>query len=345
MTTYERPLVFDPEKPLFAASEVWSIVTALGERGVDATQMLLDCGLSLDLLIDPRRRVTLAQITAVYRFAVARLPLAALVEVAGCRQHLTAFGMVGFAMLSSPTLDVALSLTQRFWPLVNARFAIRLETEGSLMRLRLDPLMTLAADIAPVLAAVELRKLSTFLYDLLGERGHPMAVGMDAATAPYLADWAATRARPCTGLWLTLPTAFLHQPLIQGHAITHQAAMVECERLMTAFDRFPALVERVRGHFTDLQYGVPSLSEIAHRMAMSERTLRRRLDALGTSYSHILEEIRYTAACGLLVDKGMTTDDIAERLGYTETANFRHAFKRWAGQSPLAYRHSQVGVQ
>jgi AraC-like DNA-binding protein len=34
----------------------------------------------------------------------------------------------------------------------------------------------------------------------------------------------------------------------------------------------------------------------------------------------------------------MTTEEIGSRLGYSDAANFRHAFVRWTGKSPQEYR-------
>src|SRR5882762_9892231 len=75
----------------------------------------------------------------------------------------------------------------------------------------------------------------------------------------------------------------------------------------------------------DLEHGPASLGDIANHLALSERTLRRRLRALGTSYNKILQDVRSSTAQEWLRDSNLTMESIAWRLGYTETANFRHA--------------------
>jgi AraC-like DNA-binding protein len=97
-------------------------------------------------------------------------------------------------------------------------------------------------------------------------------------------------------------------------------------------------VQSVKDALANLQDGVPSLHVITRRLGISERTLRRRLKSIGTSYSEILKEMRAMAAKNLLRDKMVTVDRVAAQLGYSESANFRHAFKRWTGQSPYSYR-------
>jgi AraC-like DNA-binding protein len=98
------------------------------------------------------------------------------------------------------------------------------------------------------------------------------------------------------------------------------------------------LTQTLQALIFDPEHGPASLGDIANRLALSERTLRRRLRALGTSYNEILQAVRSSAAKEWLRDGHLTMESIAWRLGYTETANFRHAFKRWTGQSPQAFR-------
>lgn len=100
------------------------------------------------------------------------------------------------------------------------------------------------------------------------------------------------------------------------------------------------LIERIKGELHDLDRHVPTLREVASALAMSSRTLRRRLMDLGTSYSEILSDQRYQLAAEYLRDTSLTVDRIAERLGYTEVTNFRRAFRRWGGCPPCAFRQS-----
>jgi AraC-like DNA-binding protein len=112
-----------------------------------------------------------------------------------------------------------------------------------------------------------------------------------------------------------------------------------------ANDTTPVLIRALQVLVFDLEHGPASLGDIANRLALSERTLRRRLRALGTSYNKILQDVRSSTAKEWLRDSNLTMDSIAWRLGYTETANFRHAFKRWTGQSPQAFRRHLHGAR
>lgn len=88
----------------------------------------------------------------------------------------------------------------------------------------------------------------------------------------------------------------------------------------------------------DLDTPPPNLSMVAEEMNLTERTLIRRLKALNTSFKNILEEQRFHYAERLLSDARYTIYNVADILGYRESANFCRAFKRWTGQSPAEYR-------
>ena len=84
----------------------------------------------------------------------------------------------------------------------------------------------------------------------------------------------------------------------------------------------------------------PSLETMAFDLAIEPRTLRRKLEAQGTSYRQILADVRRNLAINYLRKTRMTTDEIASRLGYSDAANFRHAFVRWTGKTPHEYREN-----
>jgi AraC-like DNA-binding protein len=81
-----------------------------------------------------------------------------------------------------------------------------------------------------------------------------------------------------------------------------------------------------------------SLPEVAGRLAVSPATLKRRLAAGGTSFSQLLDKVRFDLACQLLRDSSASMAQIAEVLGYGHTSTFSRAFGRWAKTSPRQWR-------
>ncbi|MEQ1440665.1 AraC family transcriptional regulator ligand-binding domain-containing protein [Fontimonas sp. SYSU GA230001] len=86
----------------------------------------------------------------------------------------------------------------------------------------------------------------------------------------------------------------------------------------------------------DRQY--PDAVRVARLFGLSERSFRRRLSEEGTSYRRLLAQARFAKAQHLLRETGLSVEAVSEQLGYAEPAAFIHAFRRWSGTSPLAFR-------
>jgi AraC-like DNA-binding protein len=101
------------------------------------------------------------------------------------------------------------------------------------------------------------------------------------------------------------------------------------------------LSERVR-HFMVSRLGEATLSPdaVAKALAVSRRTLSRRLATEGASFRNILDDVRREFACALLQDHSLSIADIAFFLQYSEPAAFNRSFRRWMGRSPSAFRHA-----
>lgn len=102
----------------------------------------------------------------------------------------------------------------------------------------------------------------------------------------------------------------------------------------------------IRSHVEDqlahlLPHGKANMAEIAARLGMSRRSLARALSAEGIDFSKVLEELREALAKRYLREKGLSVSEIAWLLGYHEISSFTHAFGRWTGQTPKAFRNSK----
>lgn len=97
--------------------------------------------------------------------------------------------------------------------------------------------------------------------------------------------------------------------------------------------------ESVRYYLSSTPLYRASMESCAQAMNMSSRNLRRKLEKECTSYQSILDEFRYALSDKYLSDTDMTLNDIAERLGYSDAANFSHAYKRWSGFAPRCSHH------
>ena len=81
----------------------------------------------------------------------------------------------------------------------------------------------------------------------------------------------------------------------------------------------------------------PKVEQIARRLGVPVRTLQRRLERAGLTYSGLVEETRFSLARHLLAQPDAHVAEVAKLLGYRDPSSFSRAFRRWTGDPPRAY--------
>ena len=83
--------------------------------------------------------------------------------------------------------------------------------------------------------------------------------------------------------------------------------------------------------------GAISMDKVASDMAMSRRTLHRRLKEEDVTFAEVHDDLRQRMAMEYLEGQKVTVNETAYLLGFSEASSFVRAFKRWTGKSPTAY--------
>jgi AraC-like DNA-binding protein len=91
-----------------------------------------------------------------------------------------------------------------------------------------------------------------------------------------------------------------------------------------------------------LPHGKAKAQTVAKNLALSVRTLSRRLADEGTTYAEVVDHLRRSLALQYLKEPGMSVSQIAWLLGYEGSTSFNHAFRRWTGRSPSAARNQKL---
>ena len=88
-----------------------------------------------------------------------------------------------------------------------------------------------------------------------------------------------------------------------------------------------------------LETGPVRQKDIAGKIGMTSRTLRRRLTAEGLSFQQVLDECRMQiVTLEFRTKKIVSLSETALKLGYSEHSTFSRAFSRWTGLAPQEYR-------
>lgn len=79
---------------------------------------------------------------------------------------------------------------------------------------------------------------------------------------------------------------------------------------------------------------VPNLDAMAAQIHMSDRSFRRKLAQLGSSYQRLVDQVRCQKAIELILANQLSIEAIAETMGYADVSHFRQCFKHWIGHPP-----------
>ncbi|MCA9491370.1 MAG: helix-turn-helix domain-containing protein [Myxococcales bacterium] len=105
----------------------------------------------------------------------------------------------------------------------------------------------------------------------------------------------------------------------------------------------PELLHQVRLAIQHaLATGRPTSDRVARHLAMSPRTLQRRLAEHDVGYADLLEQTRRSLAERYLADPALTLAEVAYLCGYEEQTSFFRAFRQWTGETPASRRRALI---
>ena len=260
---------------------------------------------------------------------------------AGVRYHFTAYGILGFAIISSPDVRNAMEVALRYLNLTYAYNRITSEDAGAETLLLFDD-SAIPEDVRQYLLERDAAAALTLQREMFSSALVPRRLGLRCKRPPYAEQF--TRlfgVEPRFGAArneVAMDASVLDSPLPQANESSRRMAEEQCRKLLAARKVRGGLAGRVRDRILRQPGHIPDMVSVAGELLLTPRTLRRRLLDEGTSYKALTDEVRETLAEELLSAAHLSVEQIAERLGYSEAASFIHAFKRWKGQPPHSYR-------
>ncbi len=221
----------------------------------------------------------------------------------GRRMHVSAYGMVGYAALSSATFGDAWRLMLHYPALLGTYFKLDMQLEGELAWVS-------ASDYqhSPALEVFNLEmclaSLKLISDDLLGQplplSAAQFRYGEPDYSARYQHSFACPLQFEAPRNAFAFPASWLQHPLPLADAVTHREMLDRCRKQNAEFTTRQAWLGRIRQLLTEQLTAPPGLEQLAQQMHCSPRTLRRHLQELGTHYQELLDELRFERAKTLL---------------------------------------------
>lgn len=253
-------------------------------------------------------------------------------------------GLLGYLMMSCETLVQAISLLDMYAPLLITENDIRQMTDDDGWHLILHPLLETPSMSSTLLSMgiwVSLGKALTEMPTFFGQVHFTFEAPQEQSVISLLHD---VFGRDISFVQadnrLTLPNGLQTLPLAQRdkamHELLRARADTELANMAVAKGNQLAQLEAVlRGR---LDGGDVSISSVAKIFQMEQRTLQRRLHGYGMSYRDVLDGVRRHEAERMVKTTSVPLSGIAYNLGFSDQSSFQHAFRRWTGMSPGAYR-------
>jgi AraC-like DNA-binding protein len=333
-----------------SAHVIRPFVRYLARIGCDCEAMLARHGLTAAQLGERDMRVPHQVSMALVRDAMALSGDPAIGLRAARCDEAGDFDVVEYAAANCATVGEALQLAARFQAL---------NADGLVMEL----------DVAPPLAALRVRSIDNLVHEPAGIEflfaslltygsrsvGHP--------TRPLRVDLAHPRPAALTDLsiyeqlfrevrfdcdeyamWMT--AAALDRPHCAPDRSLLQILTNHADGLLRQLSpRAPGFAEKARAAITEaLLAGNASADQVARRLAVSLRTLHRRLAEEGTSHGELVDDVRRTQAMLHLSGNRFSIGEISFLLGFAHPNGFHKAFKRWTRMTPAQYREEALAA-
>lgn len=336
--------MLSPHLPRGAASARLLLEVAV-ENGMDPASALLATGLEAAQLADPHAEIRSSQEQRLIENMVAGfgkdsdIPL-----VAGSRYSLGVFGMLGFACMSAPTMRDTLEITLRYQDLTFTLARAEQVRNGSTTYLRIDA-SGLPDRIRRFVVDHAIATAWVALTDLNGAPLSDARIAIEHPRPPYAERYhELLGVEPTFGSQashIALRDAFLNRPRPQVDPVALEMCERDCRALLARRQAKSGAKGIVHERLRRAAGVMPSMEMVARDLNVSVRTLRRSLDAEGTSFRAIDEAVRRQRAEALLLD-GQSLEQIATSLGYATSAALVRAFRRWHDTTPGRWRKAQL---
>jgi AraC-like DNA-binding protein len=318
------------------------IIVAHGiELGIDENVLLQGSGLTSAQLADHERLIEDKQELQVLNNLMlnTQCPFKVGMEL-GCRYHLTSYGIMGYALLASSTARKAIEFGLRYLDLTYVFSQITLIELSDDLSLRFS--CDIAGKLGELLLVRDMLGAAMIQREVFERNGLPIKLQF---ISPQPLGLCLDDIKQRLGAEIQFNASYngfsglaplLDLPLVKANEATARLCEAQCSQLLQQKQNWKPVAKLVKDTLVHLGL-TASMEDIAQYLARTTRTLHRQLKLEQTSWRQVRDDVRFGIAEELLL-KPMQLDEIAERLGFSDGANFSHSFKRYKNITPSQYR-------
>lgn len=252
------------------------------------------------------------------------------------------YGVLGLSVMSCKNAQECFERHMRYEKLVADRAVSTYHYEGDQIRLSWD---THGLALGRETADENIASWVTFMRWITGQRLNVTAVHFTHAQPDDLSQY--QRIFECPVLFgqsmveLIFPASYSRLPIVQHDPVMRKMMDAHAEKLLAEFDHRDEFTSRVRTIIVKgLAIGEATLDEVARHLAITPRTLQRRMNERAETFKSVLDEVRRGLALTYIAQPSIDLAELAYLLGFSDQTAFQRAFKKWTGTSPGKYKKS-----
>lgn len=251
-------------------------------------------------------------------------------------------GAIGCCIRQAPNLAEALSIANAYYDLIGSFTDLANIADGNTLTQRQVDVAKLNPDIMRFLFELTVSGTAAFAKELSGKQIRAKSVHFASSLSSrekslYRDIYQTEIVDDAKFNEWTVDINFLFHPVKRSETgVEESVAELKC--LLEGLQQDESLVDDINCILKGSPGDFPDPEMISHALGISSRTLRRRLNKVGTSYSMLIDKVRCQLAINLIQKERMSNESLAVELGYSDAPNFYKAFKKWTGNSPAYYR-------
>ena len=254
-------------------------------------------------------------------------------------------GISGYAAMSSQTFAQARTVSINYRVLKDPYIYLSHSFKNDNWRISLAGAYPADEQVARFSIEGHIVRTARFCKDLTGHDKSLTAINLNYSPPAYASLY--EQLLPCPVNFnqnensISFDPAVLTQDLPAADEALFALCSRDCDQKLSQFDENNSFKNKVydeifRAH-SSISEGLLSLLDVANRLYISPRTLRRKLQNENTSFQLISNDTRKDLALHYLNHNTLTTKEIAYALGYSSVNNFHRAFKQWTGKPVSEY--------